>query len=168
MLELAAALALWADDAKSEPDRLGNGRYAVLGADGAPVCDDESVDHFDLYALASSPHYRSRNLGNFDFRVGDASGGYILQSGPVLGPPDGDGRRRTTLGGGQVHTVGREVQGVLSSQTIGEFTATLSRAGEGQVWIESMSFEAERWGRDAVVYVAEGAPAGPFGYCGEE
>jgi hypothetical protein len=166
MIAILTALTLFAAGDGATPDRLENGRYAALGADGAPVCDDESVDHFDLYALASSPHYRSRNLGNFDFRIEDSADGYILQSGPVLGPPDADGHRRTTIEGGQVHTVGREVQGVLSSQTIGHFYAVLSIDAEGRVWIEAMSFDAARWRREEIVYVAEGDPAGPFGFCG--
>ena len=59
-----------------------------------------------------------------------------------------------------------ELDGVLSSPTIGRFAATLSVDRQGRVWIEAMGFDPGRGGGEAATYVREGAPAGPFGFCG--
>lgn len=166
MIDMLTALTLFAAGDGPEPERLENGRYAAPGADGAPACDDETIDHFDLHALDAPPHVHSPNLGNFSFRVGDEAGDYILHTPPRLAAPGADGMRRTRLQGGQVHTVGVEIGGVTSGQTIGTFSATIAVDADGQVWIEAMEFDAERWGRGTVVHVADGAAAGPFGYCG--
>lgn len=167
MIALLTALVLLVqNDAGPEPDRLANGRYAVLGTDGSPLCGDNSVDHFDLYALNESPHARSRNLGNFRFLIDGRGGSYILHSPPVLSATDPDGVRQTRMGGGRVHTVGRAVQGVLDSQTIGEFSGTLTVDTAGHVRIVSMSYDPQRWGGERTDYVVESQPAGPFGLCG--
>ncbi|MEN0653218.1 MULTISPECIES: hypothetical protein [Hyphobacterium] len=166
MIEILTALTLLAAGDGAAADRLENGRYAALGADGVPLCNDDNADHFDLHALDAPPHARSPNLGTFGFRIGDEAGDYILHTPPRLAALSGDGMRRARLQGGQVHTAGVEIGGVTSGQTIGTFTAAIAVDADGRVWIEVMGFEAERWGREAVVHVAEGEAAGPFGYCG--
>lgn len=167
MLELLTALALMTADGKPGADRLENGRYGAIGTDGEPACeDDHAADHFHLYALDRPPYHRSPNLGDMRFRIDGQPGGFILHSTPRLDATADDGRRTVSLTGGRVHAVGVELDGVLSSPTIGRFTATLSVDPQGRVWIEAMGFDPERGGGEVATYVREGAPAGPFGYCG--
>lgn len=156
------ALALLAADGKPGPARLEDGRYALSGADGTPACGDDG-EHFDLHALGAPPHAQSPNVGNFRFRIGGEAGGYILHNPPNLDDQDEDGRRRTTITGGRVHTVGVEIDGVLDSQTIGRFSARLAVDEHDQVWIEAMSFDPGRFGDREVVHVS--GEAGPFIPC---
>lgn len=151
-----------------------SGRYAELQASGVSGCNTAGVPRtLDIHILAEPPHYRSANIGEmaYDLGEGDAPGGSFT----VAGQPDrkalADGSWRVSIGGGWVHTAGRYVDGITDGQLRGRVEVELDRLADGTLRLVSIT-RAERQNDEGVPVVTDGRlPDGtelrPFSRCGD-
>lgn len=150
-----------------------SGRFAELQADGTPSCDAPGRPRtLDIHILAEPPHYRSANIGEMAYGLGD---GALGGSFTVAGQPDrkalADGSERVGFGGGWVHTAGRFIDGIPDSQLRGLVEVELDRLADGTLRLVSIT-RAERQNDEGIPVVTDGRlPDGtelrPFSRCGD-
>lgn len=174
---LAAAALLAQPGDKPVPVSAGaliSGTYAERNADGSSGCGNEAARQLVLRVLDRPPHYRSENIGEIDYALGETGGGFYLSGQPVLGLPDAEGGRTVTVSGGVINAVSRYIDGIPDSSLRGHFRGEFRLTANGDMEILDLRFD-DRWQLENAeeVDVREGRlPGGtrlrPFGRCDAE
>lgn len=134
-----------------------NGHWAEGQAGGVSGCEAGGASRrLDIRILAEPPHERSDNIGEFTADLGDGTGAsFVVNAIHVL--MDEAGGQDIQIGGGQVNTVGRYIDGITDGQLRGQADLDLRLDADGRLHLLALRQAEGRDPRSAENLVVDGA-----------
>ena len=134
-----------------------NGHWAEGQAGGVSGREaGGAARRLDIRILTEPPHERSDNIGEFTADLGGGTGtSFVVNAISVL--LDDTGGQSIQIGGGQVSTVGRYIDGITDGQLRGQVDVDMRLDAEGRLHLLALRHAEGRDPRSAESLVTDGA-----------